>query len=115
MIAVACWRRSIAFAISGAYGQVADARFDHFDAGLDSRAWISRASRCDTHRRTAERELALVVGVVREARGKNTDGRFGLHVDEVLVVIHLENRFRRFDHAPDDESPLFRSDCRCCR
>ena len=50
----------------------------------------------------AQRDLALDVRVVGIRRGQIAHRRLGLDLDEVLVVVDLEQRLRRVDHAPDD-------------
>ena len=57
----------------------------------------------DLRRVGAQRRLALRVRVVRMRRREIPDGRLGLHLDEVLVVVDLEHRLGRVDHPPDDD------------
>jgi hypothetical protein len=51
----------------------------------------------------AEGDVALDVGVVRVRRGQVPERRFGLDVDEVLVVVDLEERLGRVGDLPDDD------------
>ena len=51
----------------------------------------------------AQRELRLVVRVVRVAGRHVAKGRFALHVHVVLVVVHFEDGLRRVDDLPDHD------------
>ena len=57
----------------------------------------------DCGRVAAQRDLILFVRVVLVARRQVAHRRFGLHLDEVLIVVDLEHRFGGVDHAPDDD------------
>ena len=104
MTAFACWRRSIALAISGRVGKVADPGLDDLDAGLHEPVLDLGAQLVgDLGLVDAQGDLALVVGVVRVRRGEVPQGRLGLDVDEVLVVVDLEQRLGRVGHLPDDD------------
>ena len=51
----------------------------------------------------AERDLVVTMGVVRVRGREVPEGRLGLDVHEVLVVVDLEQRLRRVGHLPDDD------------
>ena len=57
----------------------------------------------DRRRVAAQRHLRVVVRVVGVARGQVAQRRLGLHLDVVVVVVHLEHRFGGVDDAPDDD------------
>ena len=91
-------------AISGRVGEVADARLDDLDAGLLEavldlvRSWSAISTGFD-----AQRDVALVVRVVRMRRGEIAQRGLGLDVDEVLVVVDLEQRLGGVGDLPDDD------------
>ena len=68
------------------------------------RAWISALSSfADLVRVGAQRDVALLVRVVRVRRGQVAERGLALDVDEVLVVVHLEQRLGRVHDPPDDD------------
>ena len=104
MIAPACCRCSIACGDLRRVGEVADARFDHLDAGLGQPLLdLLLQVLGDRGGVAAQRHLRLVVRVVGVAGRQVAQRRLGLHLDVVVVVVHLEDRLGGVDDPPDDD------------
>ena len=88
--------------------QVTDSRFQHLHAGLrQPRLNFTLELLGHLERVAAQAHLPFLVRVVGVLRRQVAQGRFGLHVDVVVVVIHLERRLGGIYDAPHDDGRNF--------
>ena len=83
---------------------MADARFEHVDAGLHEPIMdLPLQLVGDLDGIAAQRLLAVPVRVVGVLRREVAQRGLRLNVHEVLEVVDLENRLERVHHPPDDD------------
>ena len=101
--ACACWRRSIAPAISVRIGEVGEAAFVDGDAG-DREAGDQLVAKlgADLVMIAAKRDFEMFEIVIGIARADGADRGFDLDPDELLVIVDVEQRLGGVDHAPHD-------------
>ena len=89
-------------------GEVADAGVDHLYTGIGQAfgKFITQMLR-DFRGMTAQRNLAILVLVVRVAGGHRAQCGFRLDVHETFVVIHVVNRLGTVLHLPDNHGGNF--------
>ena len=103
MTAPACWRWSIAWAISGV-GQRGDAHLDDLQAGQRHPGRdLGRQLRGDDVRAAAQRGLARARLLVRVGGGHVAQRGLGLGLDELLVGLDGEDGPGGVGHLPHDD------------
>ena len=101
--ASACWRRSIAEAISGAYARCVSRASSTTHAGLrEPTAELVLQLLRDFVAAAAQRDLVLLAVVVRVRARDAADRRLALHLHVAFVVLDVERGLRRVVDAPDD-------------
>ena len=104
MIAVACWRWSIACAISGEYARCEMRASITWTPAFARRSWIACWSDLETSAVCVESASSVVgVRIVRIRLRDRADRGLALHGDVLLVVVDLEQRLGRLNDLPDDD------------